>query len=79
MGATLHPAMAAKALSASQLQTMVRLYERIQGHVFHLMATDSVPKFCKTEKVSVNGKEDVMVVCAKASVLHLFSCSTLKR
>ncbi|OCF36942.1 hypothetical protein I316_01540 [Kwoniella heveanensis BCC8398] len=38
------------ALHASQLQTMVRLYERIQVYIFRLMATDSVPKFCKTER-----------------------------
>ncbi|GHJ86991.1 hypothetical protein NliqN6_3393 [Naganishia liquefaciens] len=47
---TLDPAIAAKTLHASQLQTMVRLYERIQGYIFRLMATDSVPKFCKTPK-----------------------------
>ncbi|TKY86135.1 hypothetical protein EX895_004960 [Sporisorium graminicola] len=34
-------------LHASQLQVMVRLYERIQDHVFRLMATDSVPRFIK--------------------------------
>nr|XP_018263283.1 uncharacterized protein I303_04776 [Kwoniella dejecticola CBS 10117]OBR85441.1 hypothetical protein I303_04776 [Kwoniella dejecticola CBS 10117] len=39
-------------LHASQLQTMVKLYERIQVYIFRLMATDSVPKFCKTERVS---------------------------
>jgi len=43
---TLDPAMAAKSLQASQLQTMVRLYERIQSYIFRLMATDSVPKVC---------------------------------
>ncbi|KAL1405401.1 hypothetical protein Q8F55_009032 [Vanrija albida] len=37
-------------LHASQLQNMVRLYERIQQYIFRLMATDSVPKFCKTER-----------------------------
>jgi hypothetical protein len=26
------------------LQTMLRLYERVQAHVFGLMVTDSVPK-----------------------------------
>lgn len=31
-------------LHASQLQTMVKLYERIQTYIFRLMATDSVPK-----------------------------------
>ncbi len=30
--------------NATQLQTMIKLYERIQTHVFRLMATDSVPK-----------------------------------
>lgn len=34
----------ASAVNATQLQTMIRLYERIQNHVFRLMATDSVPK-----------------------------------
>ncbi|KAI0356680.1 regulator of G protein signaling superfamily [Trametes cingulata] len=36
--------------NATQLQTMIRLYERIQTHVFRLMATDSVPKFIKTPR-----------------------------
>ncbi|KAG7096598.1 hypothetical protein E1B28_004017 [Marasmius oreades] len=40
----------ASAFNATQLQTMIRLYERIQVHVFRLMATDSVPKFIKTPK-----------------------------
>lgn len=40
----------ATAFNATQLQTMIRLYERIQTHVFRLMATDSVPKFIKTPK-----------------------------
>lgn len=34
----------ANAFNATQLQTMIKLYERIQMHVFRLMATDSVPK-----------------------------------
>jgi len=34
----------ASSFTATQLQTMIRLYERIQNHVFRLMATDSVPK-----------------------------------
>jgi hypothetical protein len=34
-------------LHASQLQTMVRMYERIQEHIFRLMASDSVPRFIK--------------------------------
>ncbi len=34
----------ATAFNATQLQAMIRLYERIQTHVFRLMATDSVPK-----------------------------------
>lgn len=38
----------ASALNATQLQHIIRLYERIQGHVFRLMATDSVPKFMKS-------------------------------
>lgn len=34
----------AATLNATQLQMMIRLYDRIQTHVFRLMATDSVPK-----------------------------------
>ncbi|KAG8811352.1 hypothetical protein FRC17_002511, partial [Serendipita sp. 399] len=37
-------------LNATQLQHIIRLYERIQLHVFRLMATDSVPKFIKTKR-----------------------------
>lgn len=37
----------ANAFNATQLQTMIRLYERIQTHIFRLMATDSVPKVCR--------------------------------
>ncbi|KAI0771529.1 regulator of G protein signaling domain-containing protein [Trametes elegans] len=40
----------ANQFNATQLQTMIRLYERIQTHVFRLMATDSVPKFIKTPR-----------------------------
>jgi hypothetical protein len=40
----------AGAFNATQLQTMIKLYERIQTHVFRLMATDSVPKFIKTAR-----------------------------
>ena len=36
----------ANAFNATQLQKMISLYERIQTHVFRLMATDSVPKVC---------------------------------
>jgi hypothetical protein len=34
----------ANAFNATQLQAIIRIYERIQTHVFRLMATDSVPK-----------------------------------
>ncbi|KAG6861188.1 hypothetical protein C0995_002815 [Termitomyces sp. Mi166 len=40
----------AHSFNATQLQRMIQLYERIQTHVFRLMATDSVPKFIKTPK-----------------------------
>jgi len=40
----------ASALTATQLQTVIMLYEKIQQHVFRLMATDSVPKFIKTTR-----------------------------
>ncbi|GAA97320.1 uncharacterized protein L969DRAFT_94380 [Mixia osmundae IAM 14324] len=38
------------ALRASQVQTLLRHYERIQGHIFRLLATDQVPKFIRTPK-----------------------------
>ena len=34
----------ASAFNATQLQSLIELYKRIQMHVFRLMATDSVPK-----------------------------------
>ncbi|EIN10813.1 regulator of G protein signaling [Punctularia strigosozonata HHB-11173 SS5] len=40
----------ASAFNATQLQTVINLYKRIQMHVFRLMSTDSVPKFIKTPK-----------------------------
>ena len=36
----------AASINATQLQHIIKLYERIQLHVFRLMATDSVPKVC---------------------------------
>lgn len=41
-------------LHASQLQNMVFLYERIQTHIFRLMATDSVPKVSSIVTVKVS-------------------------
>ena len=40
----------AETLNATQLQAMIKLYERIQTNVFRLMATDSVPKFITTPR-----------------------------
>lgn len=37
-------------LQASQISRLIVLYERIQAYIFRLMATDSVPKFVKTER-----------------------------
>ncbi|PFH52567.1 hypothetical protein AMATHDRAFT_139583 [Amanita thiersii Skay4041] len=48
----------AGAFNATQLQAMIRLYERIQNHVFRLMATDSIPKFIKTSKFKAIRKWD---------------------
>jgi len=45
-----HAPMQMHNFNATQLQTMIKLYERIQTHVFRLMATDSVPKFIKTSR-----------------------------
>lgn len=35
-------------LRATQVQTLLRYYERIQDHIFRLLATDQVPKFIRT-------------------------------
>lgn len=40
----------AASFNATQLQNLIRLYERIQLHVFRLMATDQLPKFVKTPR-----------------------------
>ncbi|KAF8605313.1 putative regulator of G-protein signaling protein [Ceratobasidium sp. AG-I] len=40
----------AASFNATQLQNLIKLYERIQLHVFRLMATDSLPKFVKTPR-----------------------------
>ncbi|KAH7916144.1 regulator of G protein signaling domain-containing protein [Hygrophoropsis aurantiaca] len=40
----------AGSFNATQLQVLIKLYARIQTHVFRLMATDSVPKFIKTQR-----------------------------
>lgn len=36
--------------NATQLQMLIKLYSRIQTHVLRLMATDSLPKFVKTQR-----------------------------
>ncbi|KAL4075671.1 regulator of G protein signaling domain-containing protein [Scleroderma yunnanense] len=38
------------ACNATQLQMLIKLYSRIQTHVLRLMATDSLPKFVKTQR-----------------------------
>jgi len=48
-------------LNATQLQHMIRLYEKIQLHVFRLMATDSVPKVCRPHLRTLNQSKDPLV------------------
>lgn len=36
-------------LRATQVQTLLRQYERIQEHIFRLLATDQTPRFVRTE------------------------------
>ncbi|PLW55431.1 hypothetical protein PCANC_07046 [Puccinia coronata f. sp. avenae] len=38
------------ALRATQVQALLRHYERIADHIYRLMATDQVPKFVRTER-----------------------------
>jgi len=40
-------------LRATQVQTLLRYYERIQDHIFRLLATDQVPKFIRTPEFLV--------------------------
>ncbi|GAA5853631.1 hypothetical protein JCM3766R1_004135 [Sporobolomyces carnicolor] len=44
-----HHAEAVPPLRATQVQTLLRQYERIQEHIFRLLATDQVPRFIRTE------------------------------
>ncbi|GAA5985167.1 hypothetical protein JCM5350_004256 [Sporobolomyces pararoseus] len=43
------PTEAVPPLRATQVQTLLRQYERIQEHIFRLLATDQVPRFIRTE------------------------------
>jgi hypothetical protein len=38
------------ALRATQVQTLLRHYERVQDHIFRLLATDQVPRFTRTPR-----------------------------
>ncbi|KIR33688.1 hypothetical protein I352_03765 [Cryptococcus deuterogattii MMRL2647] len=59
-------------LHASQLQTMVKLYERIQVYIFRLMATDSVPKFLTlTQQFSEYEKDESAVAGLEAKTAAL--------
>lgn len=40
-------------LRATQVQTLLRYYERIQDHIFRLLATDQVPRFIRTPEFTV--------------------------
>ena len=60
----------ANAFNATQLQTMIRLYERIQTHVFRLMATDSVPK---VRIVLTLDFFAMLNICLRSSSKHLAS------
>ncbi|KAH9816956.1 regulator of G protein signaling domain-containing protein [Melampsora americana] len=44
------PDVAMPALRATQVQALLRHYERIADHIYRLMATDQVPKFIRTER-----------------------------
>jgi hypothetical protein len=59
--------------NATQLQNMIRLYERIQTHVFRLMATDSVPKFIKTSKFLATRHSDEEFDPSEQDILFLTS------
>lgn len=56
----------ASAFNATQLATMIKLYERIQTHVFRLMATDSVPKV----------RFATLAFCCFSQIIQWFSSSS---
>ena len=51
-------------LRATQVQTLLRYYERIQDHIFRLLATDQVPRFVRTPEfvVLLGGPSQVSLV-----------------
>jgi len=46
---------------ATQVQTTMKLYERIQGYIFRLMATDSVPRVSPSLHPSHPVRDDVRI------------------
>ena len=50
-------------LRATQVQTLLRYYERIQDHIFRLLATDQVPKFSRTPEFLILLKGNQPVSC----------------
>ncbi|CED85538.1 Winged helix-turn-helix DNA-binding domain [Phaffia rhodozyma] len=46
-------------MDASNLQSLLTVYEQIQSYIFRLMATDSVPKFSKSDLFLSRGKPPV--------------------
>lgn len=63
--------------NATQLQMMIKLYERIQMHVFRLMATDSVPKVCSLPLVLVKQHTDGS--CSSRKRRNSLSCGRITR
>lgn len=64
----------ANAFNATQLQTMIRLYERIQTHVFRLMATDSVPKVRLFHILFLSRRAHC--ICSSSKRLSSWQCGT---
>lgn len=65
-------------MHASQLQTMLRMYERVQTYIFRLMATDSVPKvrLPLSQEPSVDEEADISTLTPRLSPDLVQFCKT---
>ena len=63
----------AATFNATQLHTMIRLYERIQSHVFRLMATDSVPK---VSVIIITYLSNLTGICSSSRRQNFWPCAT---
>jgi hypothetical protein len=64
-------------LRATQVQTLLRFYEKIQDHIFRLLATDQVPRFIRTpEFMALLKAASGQVSLPAFTEIEWLSCST---